>query len=164
MMKLKCRTTLLAFLLLLSLTMISVEAFSAASLVRVASRTVSFSSKRDDDFPLEEMADEYTGSVDWDAEWKKVVDKEKTGVPIERPGKDFYKSDVELAAIRAANKATTKVQELQKKLPASPSMNMRSFTGDWRVSWKMVFWINLFPVVSPQIIPCVSVFSFGLVS
>lgn len=125
---------LLALLLLLSLSLISVEAFSTASLSRVASRRPFFSSKRDDDFPLEEMADEYTGNVDWDAEWKKVVQKEKAGVPIERPGKDFYKSDVELAAIRAANKATTKVQEIQKKLPSPPSMNMSSLTGDWKVS------------------------------
>lgn len=35
-------------------------------------------------------------SVDWDAEWKKVVQK-KGAIP--RPGKDFYKSEAEIAAI-----------------------------------------------------------------
>jgi hypothetical protein len=35
-------------------------------------------------------------TVDWDAEWKKVVQK-KGAIP--RPGKDFYKSDAEIAAI-----------------------------------------------------------------
>jgi hypothetical protein len=154
MMKLACRTMPLVLFLMLSLmTAISVEAFSTASLSRVASRTASFSSKRDDDFPLEEMADEYTGNVDWDAEWKKVVAKEKAGVPIERPGKDFYKSDVELAAIRAANKATTQVQEIKKKLPSPPSMNMSSLTGDWRVSRTCYFGVVSFLAVSPQITP-----------
>ena len=36
-------------------------------------------------------------SVDWDAEWKKVVQKKEN--KIERPGKDFYKSEAEIAAI-----------------------------------------------------------------
>jgi hypothetical protein len=51
------------------------------------------------DFPPEETA-EYTGSVDWDAEWKKVV--KNGGVASnsgDRPGKDFYKSEAEIAAI-----------------------------------------------------------------
>jgi hypothetical protein len=44
-----------------------------------------------DDFPKEEMDDEYTGNVDWDAEWKKGMEKEKKGERSNRPGKDFYK-------------------------------------------------------------------------
>jgi hypothetical protein len=48
--------------------------------------------------PPEESSVDYTGSVDWDAEWKKVVrNKDKTSQG--RPGKDFYKSDAEIAAI-----------------------------------------------------------------
>lgn len=50
-----------------------------------------------EDFPLDET-DEYSGSVDWDAEWKKVV--EKGGVASsDRPGKGYYKSEAEIAAI-----------------------------------------------------------------
>lgn len=89
-------------------------------------------SDSDGDIPKEEQ-DEYTGSIDWDAEWKKVMQKEKSGEKIERPGKDFYKTDAELAAIRAANKAQNEMQKMSSKLPSPPSMNIRSFSGDWRV-------------------------------
>jgi hypothetical protein len=60
----------------------------------------------------------YTGSVDWDAEWKEVMKKEGAGsagaglrsslssfIPqnkknkTSRPGSDFYKSEAEIAAI-----------------------------------------------------------------
>lgn len=58
------------------------------------------------DFPPEEetTAGEYKGSVDWDAEWKKVVQRGGTaatasGEKIDRPGKEFYKSEAEIAAI-----------------------------------------------------------------
>jgi hypothetical protein len=46
-------------------------------------------------------------TVDWDAEWKKLVQKEQTS-PVQklmkdpssqRPGNDFYKSEAEIAAI-----------------------------------------------------------------
>lgn len=47
------------------------------------------------DFPFEDT--EYTGSVDWDAEWKKVV-KEKTKTK-DRPGSRYYKTEAEIAAI-----------------------------------------------------------------
>lgn len=100
------------------------------------------STKNDDDFPEEKIGEaEYTGDVDWDNEWKKVVAKETTSSRMgdqERPGKDFYKSDAEIAAIRAANKAQTEVQKISNKLPSMPSassMNLSSLTGDWRVSW-----------------------------
>jgi hypothetical protein len=49
------------------------------------------------DFALpEDIPSPVETSVDWDAEWKKVVQK-KGAIP--RPGKDFYKSDAEIAAI-----------------------------------------------------------------
>jgi hypothetical protein len=49
----------------------------------------------------------YTGKVDWDAEWKEVMKKEKGGLSssfipkskTSRPGSDFYKSEAEIAAI-----------------------------------------------------------------
>lgn len=112
-------------------------AFAPASVVRPSRTTVVVAAMKDprdsDDIPREEMDDEYTGSVDWDAEWKKVMEKEKRGEPIERPGKDFYKSDAELAAIRAANKAQQQVQKMSTKMPSVPNMNVRSLSGDWRV-------------------------------
>ena len=99
------------------------------------SRTVStlHSTRGDDDFPREEK-EEYTGDVDWDAEWKKVMEAERSGKKVvERPGKDFYKSDAEIAAIRAANKAKAEVQKISSNIPSAPSMNMQSLTGDWKV-------------------------------
>ena len=85
------------------------------------------------DFPPEEAA-EYTGSVDWDAEWKKVVASEaKSEGATERPGKGFYKSEAEVAAIKAANKAASTAAEAGSNvLNALP--DIRSLSGDWKVS------------------------------
>ena len=49
--------------------------------------------------PFEEQSADYTGSVDWDAEWKKVVRNKEKLSSNERPGKDFYKSEAEIVAI-----------------------------------------------------------------
>jgi hypothetical protein len=49
--------------------------------------------------PSEESSVEYTGSVDWDAEWKKVMKNKDSISSMDRPGKDFYKSEAEIAAI-----------------------------------------------------------------
>jgi hypothetical protein len=84
----------------------------------------------DSDFPSE-MGDDFKGSVDWDAEWKKVVasDGKVTGG---RPGKDFYKSDVEITAIKAANQARDKAVKVGYTIKeATP--DVRSLSGDWRV-------------------------------
>jgi hypothetical protein len=84
------------------------------------------------DFPPEE---EFSGSVDWDAEWKKVVATEgklKTG---ERPGRDFYKSEAEIATIKAANKASEKVVDVGVSV-SNAMPDMRSLAGDWKVSNK----------------------------
>ena len=82
----------------------------------------------DDLFPTGEPG-QYEGSVDWDEEWKKVVKNQNQ--PKERPGKDFYKSDAEIAAIRAANKAQERVVEVAKEMPSLPSWNQ--LKGDWKV-------------------------------
>lgn len=81
------------------------------------------------DFPPEEDLS-YSSSVDWDAEWKKVVRNKSQ--PIERPGKDFYKSEAEIAAIRAANLAARQAQNAASNLPS-----WRSLKGDWKVSHSM---------------------------
>ena len=146
----------LALALLLLTIAFSADAFSVSPnnaahgrvMIGPASRTAAGSvmmlgsTRNDDDFPEEKIGEaEYTGDVDWDSEWKKVVEREsKSSIRTqssERPGKDFYKSDAEIAAIRAANKAQTQVQKISNKLPSMPSassMNMSSLTGDWRVS------------------------------
>ena len=84
--------------------------------------------------------DSYEGSVDWDAEWKKVV--ENRDQPEKRPGE--YKSPAEIAAIKATNKVAKNVfdasQEMKSKMPQAPSM--RSLQGDWR------FWIGILVIVS----------------
>jgi hypothetical protein len=49
----------------------------------------------DEDFSLDNI--EYTGTVDWDAEWKKV--SQDKDFLKNRPGSDFYKSEAEIAAI-----------------------------------------------------------------
>lgn len=95
------------------------------------------------DFPPEEQmgsgSDEYQGSVDWDAEWKKVVQSGATATE-DRPGKDFYKSDAEIAATKLANKATQQVNKVAENIPAAPSWNQ--LKGDWR------FWVGVLAVLS----------------
>mmetsp|Transcript_19521 Transcript_19521/g.27594 ORF Transcript_19521/g.27594 Transcript_19521/m.27594 type:complete len:198 (+) Transcript_19521:93-686(+) len=76
-----------------------------------------------------------TSGTDWDAEWQKVVKNQ--GQPAERPGRDFYKSDAEIAAI----KATRKVQRVQAQIPA-PSMSWNTLKNDPK------FWIAIIAVIS----------------
>ena len=132
-----------------------------------ATSTTSLSLAKEDeysDFPPEEGfpggADaEYKGDIDWDGEWKKVVSKqasESSGssssssgskkATSDRPGKDFYKSDAEIAAIRAANQAQLQVGNFAKKIdisiPKSMPTSMRSLQGDWK------FWIGVLALIS----------------
>jgi len=92
--------------------------------------------------PREEeiIGEQYEGSVDWDSEWKKVVqDRDQ---PSQRPGK--YKSEAEIAAIKATNKVAKNVyqatNEMKSNMPSAPSI--RSMQGDWR------FWIGILVIVS----------------
>jgi hypothetical protein len=78
------------------------------------------------DFTIEGKSDY---SVDWDAEWKKVVANQ--GQPEERPGKGYYKSDAELAALRAANQAREKALQTAANMPSLPTWN--AVKGDWKV-------------------------------
>jgi len=86
------------------------------------------------------IGDKYEGSVDWDAEWKNVVNDQNQ--PKQRPGN--YKSQPEIAAIKATNKVAKNVydasKEMKASLPAAPSI--RSLQGDWR------FWIGIIVIVS----------------
>uniref|UniRef100_A0A7S4AXD6 Uncharacterized protein n=1 Tax=Pseudo-nitzschia australis TaxID=44445 RepID=A0A7S4AXD6_9STRA len=99
------------------------------------------SGNEDSDFPPDDSAD-YSGDVDWDAEWKKVVAKDgKLEDGKERPGNDFYKSEAEIAAIKAANTATKKVAEAGSSV-SNMMPDVRSLSGDWR------FWIGVLALVS----------------
>lgn len=86
------------------------------------------------------IGESFESSVDWDAEWKKVVQNQDQ--PAQRPGS--YKTQAEIAAIKATNKVAKNVfdasQEMKSKMPAAP--NMMSLQGDWR------FWIGIMVIVS----------------
>lgn len=82
------------------LVVLTAVVLSDAFMTTPASRTLTKVGSVDDnnnengDFP---PAVEYSGSVDWDAEWKKVVAKESDTAA--RPGKGYYKSEAEIATI-----------------------------------------------------------------
>jgi len=82
--------------------------------------------------------DSYEGDIDWDAEWKKVV--ETRGEDANRPGKEFYKNDIEKVinkTTKAANKQIKKVKIVQ-----PPQVNIRSLAGDGK------FWVAVLAIVS----------------
>ena len=76
--------------------------------------------------------DSYEGEIDWDAEWKKVV--EQKGQNIDRPGKDFYKNDAQKAAAKATRVASEQIRKIK---VVQPDINMRMLTGDAK------FWIGI---------------------
>eukprot|EP00980_Cylindrotheca_fusiformis_P025142 scaffold13192_cov51-Cylindrotheca_fusiformis.AAC.2 len=127
-------------LLLVQLTLFVGTSFSFQTSTRRSFTTTAITSlaairSDESDFPPEE--DGFESEIDWDSEWKKVVQNEgklKTG---QRPGSDFYKSEAEISAIKAANKAAMKAAEVSNSLP-----QMSSFTGDWK------FWIAILAIVS----------------
>lgn len=123
--------TMAAFLASLSLT----QAFSPArTSITFASETFSRSkaqsthimAKAFSDFPPEDD-DEYSGDIDWDAEWKKVVTNKDQ--PNERPGK--YKTDLEIAATKAKLAAEKKL--ISVKNESKNMTNWNSLKGDWKV-------------------------------
>lgn len=120
--------------LLVLCTLTLARAFTPLVLQKRLSWTMTPRWATNGDFPEEEDF-AYTGTTDWDAEWKKVMANQAQ--PIERPGKDFYKSEAEIAAIRAANEAASKASRLTSSLPS-----WQQLQGDWR------FWISVLAVVS----------------
>jgi len=92
----------------------------------------------DDEFDVGET---YDGDVDWDAEWKKVVKNQDQ--PEERPGKDFYKNDVEKAigkTAKAAQEQISKIPNVKVEMP-KPRVPM-SLTGDAKL------WLAIIAIVS----------------
>lgn len=91
------------------------------------------------DFPLGSGSDEYKGDIDWDSEWKKVVRNQNQ--PVERPGKDFYKTQAEITAIKAANKAQESIGNVAEKIVPS-NLSWSTLKGDWK------FWIAVLVIIS----------------
>jgi hypothetical protein len=125
--------------------MAAADAFQPSSrtglaLARSAGSALRAGENADGDEIFQAGDDGYSGDVDWDAEWKKVVTENKA---VERPGKDFYKSDVERAAILTTNKVAKQVAKVKVKAPAfqAPSVPT-SLQGDWK------FWIGILAVLS----------------
>jgi len=81
---------------------------------------------------------EYKGDVDWDAEWKKVVNDKTTKT---RPGSDFYKTDAEITLTKTVNKVAEKVTEARSQIDL-PDMRWNSLKGDWR------FWLAILVILS----------------
>lgn len=124
-----------------ALALIKPSVFGRISCAKAPALTAYLTKGSEGDYPPEEF-EEYTGSVDWDAEWKKVVASEKKGVATERPGKDFYKSEAEIAAIKAANAAAEKASTVGNTIKSSIP-DIRSLSGDWKVGYdeeKMFVW------------------------
>jgi hypothetical protein len=74
--------------------------------------------------------EDYQGSVDWDAEWKKVATKQtKPSSGIQDP----YKGDVEKAAIKVRNAAQSQLNKVERELIKNKP-DIRSLQGDWKVT------------------------------
>lgn len=81
----------------------------------------------EEEFNLDDTSD---SQIDWDSEWKKVVREQETGKSAERPD-GGYKSEAEIAAIRAANKATEQLNRAAQNVPSLPTWD--TLKGDWKV-------------------------------
>lgn len=102
--------------------------------------TALFSENNDnnDEFNVGET---YEGDVDWDAEWKKVVTNQDQ--PDERPGKDFYKNDVEKVigkTAKAAQEQISKIPKVKVEMP-QPRIPM-SLSGDAKL------WLAVIVIIS----------------
>lgn len=102
-------------------------AFSALGDVAIAGPLLL--SKSDfEDFPPDSSESEYTGDVDWDEEWKKVVKGENQ--PVARPrGNDI--GEMERATRKAKREA--EMQFMKIKANAKKGLNFQSLQGDWKV-------------------------------
>jgi hypothetical protein len=80
----------------------------------------------------------YTGDIDWDGEWKKVVEQRGTKNDVKRPG--TYKSEVEIAATKVTRAAQENVLKTVKVVKVIPSWN--SLKNDPK------FWIGILALIS----------------
>ena len=79
-----------------------------------------------EDFGSASKGDSYDGDIDWDAEWKKVV--QNRDQPKTRPGN--YKNDVERAMLQT-QRATG--EQMKKVKIVTPDINMKSLQSDPKV-------------------------------
>jgi len=95
----------------------------------------------DDEFNIGET---YDGDTDWDAEWKKVVQNQDQ--PTQRPGKDFYKNDVEKAIGKTAKAAQEQISKIPKVKVEMPTMSKpkvpMSLSGDAKL------WLAIIAIIS----------------
>lgn len=87
---------------------------------------------------------EFESSVDWDAEWSKVVRGDQDSV--KRPS-GRAKTDVEIVALRAKKTAADQVLKVKGearnlKNQVKRQANWRSLQGDWK------FWVGVLAIVS----------------
>ena len=91
--------------------------------------------RKEDDFGMDD--EKYEGDIDWDGEWKKVVQEQ--GNSADRPGKDFYKNDFERAVTKTGRAAVNQIESAKSKLPdvkfVQPKVNMKSLSSDGKVSY-----------------------------
>lgn len=104
----------------------SIKSFGVGSLSRSHLQAAPIEDNDDLGSTGSAAGESYQGDIDWDAEWKKVV--EKRDQPSERPGK--YKNDVERALLQTS-KATS--EQIKKVKIVKPDINMRSLQGDPKV-------------------------------
>jgi hypothetical protein len=71
-----------------------------------------------------------SSSVDWDAEWKKVVQEQKKG---KKAAGDGYRSEAEIKAIKAANQVRKQAIQAQASIPS-----WQMLKGDWKVRFMCV--------------------------
>mmetsp|Transcript_22443 Transcript_22443/g.34293 ORF Transcript_22443/g.34293 Transcript_22443/m.34293 type:complete len:189 (+) Transcript_22443:3-569(+) len=79
-----------------------------------------------------ELGVKYVGSVDWDAEWKRAMEKRSTQEQEKSPPKILEQSPVD-----AAKKALSNLPQ-----PSLPNLSIRSMQGDWK------FWVGVLLVFS----------------
>ena len=87
-----------------------------------------------------EFGEKYEGEIDWDGEWKKVIQNQDQ--PEIRPGNKFYKSDAEKQIIKATRSAQEKIIEVQQNIPRLNGLDFRSLQGN------TAFWLAVLAIIS----------------
>lgn len=101
---------------------------------------VCFSKSPEDESEFTNLSGEtYTGDIDWDGEWKKVVEQRGAKEDVKRPGK--YKSEVEIAATKVTRAAQENVLKTVKVVNVAP-ISWNSLKNDPK------FWIGILALIS----------------
>jgi hypothetical protein len=132
-------STIVSLLLLLYITtaFTSHSPWLQRSLLKCSTDNRRLLSTSPDDIPPGDD-DDYKGTIDWDAEWKKVV--ENKSQPKQRPGQGYYKSEAEIAVTKVVNKASQKAVDASKNFPRI------RLNGDLSRDWRV--WIGILVIIS----------------